>query len=145
MGYFRFDPASGLEGFVKQMQQVASEIEKGVTVETGGFKPRADIFDNEKSYVLVLELPGIDKSDVSIKVNEEKTMVISGEKKKSDVENKTLVRNERIYGSFNRKFQLPDEADIENIRADYNHGLLTLTIAKKEPTTPKEIVITINN
>ncbi len=145
MGHFRFDPTSGLDSFVKQIQQVASEIEKGVTVETGGFKPKADIYENETNFVVVLELPGLSKNEVSIKVNEEKIVLISGEKKKSELDCKTIVRNERIFGTFKRNFQLPEEADIENINAEFKHGLLTLTIAKKEPIQPKEIVININN
>ena len=144
MAYFRINPTSGFEGLVKQMQQFANEIEKGVTVETGGFKPRADIYENEKGFVVVMELPGINKNEVSIKVNEERTMFITGEKKKSELENKTVIRTERIYGDFKRTFQLPEEADIEKISAEFNHGLLTLNIAKKEPVAPKEIQIAVN-
>ncbi len=144
MAYFRINPTSGFEGLVKQMQQFANEIEKGVTVETGGFKPKADIYENEKGFAVVIELPGISKNEVSIKVNEERTMFITGEKKKTDLESKTIIRNERVYGEFKRTFQLPEEADIEKITAEFNHGLLTLTIGKKEPVVPKEIEIAVN-
>jgi HSP20 family protein len=141
MGYYRINPARGIEEFVRQMQGLADNIEKGITFESGNFNPRMDVTENENNYIIQVELPGVPKSDVSVNVNDELLMTISGEKKRSEQSN--LLRSERVFGSFKRTLQLPENADVEKIKATYNQGVLELTVEKKQPITPKQYDITI--
>lgn len=141
MGYYRINPTRGIEEFVRQMQGLADNIEKGITFESGNFNPRMDVTENENNYIIQIELPGVPKSDVSVNVNDELLMTISGEKKRNEQSN--LLRSERVYGSFKRTLQLPENADVEKIKATYNQGVLELTIEKKQPITPKQYDITI--
>lgn len=141
MGYYRINPARGIEEFVRQMQGLADNIEKGITFESGNFNPRMDVTENENNYIIQVELPGVPKSDVSVNVNDEYLMTISGEKKRSEQSN--LLRSERVFGSFKRTLQLPENADVEKIKATYNQGVLELTVEKKQPITPKQYDITI--
>jgi len=113
MGYYRINPARGIEEFVRQMQGLAENIEKGVTFESGNFNPRMDVTENDTNYIIQVELPGVPKSDVSVNVNDELLMTINGEKKRNEQSN--LLRSERVYGAFKRTLQLPENADVEKI------------------------------
>ncbi len=107
--------------------------------------PKVDIFEADKKYNIVLELPGVSKEDVTLAINEENTLTIKGEKKTDSAEPKrTFYRYERAYGTFERKFALPEDVDRNNVKAKFENGLLFIEIAQKEPQQPKEIDISIS-
>ncbi len=144
MTLLRFEPYRSFETMFKRMNQFINEFEKGINIETGSFTPRVDIFEDNDNLYLVAEIPGIPKGDVKVTISEDNILTLKGEKKvQSDGENKTSIRNERIFGSFDRSFVLPENLDINNVVANYNDGLLNITIKKKEPEKPKEIDINI--
>lgn len=144
MAYYRFDPASGLENMIRQIRNAADEINKGVNIETSVFKPRIDITENSNNFSVYVEVPGIDKSNINISVNEDRVLNLKGIKNKEIPEDRTIHINERKFGEFSRSLQLPDEADIEKITAKYNNGVLELTILKKEPEQPRVIEVNIS-
>lgn len=139
----RTNPLIGLGSFVKDIQSMMGEFEKSVEVETSTFKPRVDILQNETTYILVMDLPGVNKSDVNIKINDENVLTISGNKIKPEFSDKDTIRTERIYGNFERSFNMADDADTEKITAKFDSGTLTVEVAKKEKIEPKNIEITI--
>ena len=144
MTLVRINPIRGFERAARRMNEFFNDLDPSVSFEVGGFNPRVDILDEEKQIVVNAELPGVAKSDVKVNVNEEKMLTISGEKKKPEIEEgKSYIRTERAYSEFSRSFVLPDDADIDNISAKYDNGLLTLTIPKTEPPAPKEINVEI--
>ncbi|MBX3042485.1 MAG: Hsp20/alpha crystallin family protein [Candidatus Kapabacteria bacterium] len=156
MSYYRFDPFRGMEQVIKKFQQMSEEIEKGITVEYGSFSPRIDISEDEKNLYLVAELPGISKEDVKVSINEDNYIFIKGIKKrpfdtKYEAENgevqkeeRTYIKAERSYGDFSRSFILPDNINKESISAQYDNGLLKVTLEKIEPAKPKEVEISIS-
>lgn len=144
MGYYKFDPASGLDNMLRQIRYVADEFNKGVNVETSAFKPKIDITENNHNFSVFVELPGIDKSNVNISVNEDRVLNIKGTKSKNTQEERTAHLSERKFGEFSRSLQLPEEADIENIVANYKNGVLELSISKKVPEEPKVIEVRID-
>jgi HSP20 family protein len=79
------------------------------------------------------ELPGVDEKDVSIEVSKN-TLTISGEKKKEfeDKDEKGVRHVERSYGFFQRALALPDDADIDSIKAGFSKGVLRVTIPRIE-------------
>jgi HSP20 family protein len=81
-------------------------------------------------YHLSIESPGVTKKDLNIEIDEG-VLSISGEKK-SSVEGERGIK-EIVYGAFTRKFTLPEDADIDNIKADYRNGVLEINIPRKEP------------
>jgi HSP20 family protein len=118
----------------------------GIRFGVGDFTPRVDIAETETSITVHAELPGIDKKDVKITVNNGNILTISGEKKResrSENLDKNYMRIERSYGSFARSFTLPDSVAAENINAAFENGVLNITIPKKEPAKPKELEVTI--
>jgi HSP20 family protein len=145
MTLLKFDPYRSFEGAMKKMSRFVNEFEKGVTFETGGFNPRVDIFEDEKNLYVLAEFPGMEKSAVKVSVNEERILTIKGEKNRETTESeRTPIRSERIYGTFERQFILPELVDWENISATFNNGVLELKLNKREPEKPKEIEVTIS-
>lgn len=111
--------------------QLISEDEK-VT-----WMPSVNIIERENDYKIDLAVPGMDKKDFNIEV-ENDLLVITGERKEEKLEEKDKVtKREFHYGSFKRSFTLPETADAEKINATYNNGVLTLSIAKKEEAKQK--------
>lgn len=99
--------------------------------------PAVNIIERENDYKIDLAVPGLDKKDFSIEVENDQ-LVVSGERKEEKVEEKDKVtKREFHYGSFKRSFTLPETADAENINASYNNGVLSVTIAKKEEAKQK--------
>ena len=144
MTVVRINPMKGFERAARRMNEFFSEFEPKVSFEVGGFNPRVDILDEENQIIVNAELPGVAKEDVKVNVNEDKMLTISGEKTKDEkLGEKSLIRSEREYSEFSRSFVLPDDAEIEKISANYDNGLLTLTIPKAEPPAPKEINVEI--
>ncbi|MDR2820933.1 MAG: Hsp20/alpha crystallin family protein [Desulfovibrio sp.] len=96
-------------------------------------KPRLDLDASDKEYVVAAELPGVDEKDVSIEVSKN-TLTISGEKKKEfeDKDEKGVRHVERSYGFFQRALALPDDADIDGIKAGFSKGVLRVTIPRIE-------------
>ena len=100
-----------------------------------------DIVENEKNYEISVELPGFDKDAVSLKV-EDHVLTLSGERKMADEdEGRNWRRVERLYGNFERKFRLPREVETDQIEAQMVNGLLTITIAKSDKVTGREIKV----
>jgi HSP20 family protein len=114
---------------------------------TGGtFSPRMDVSEDEKNVYLHVELPGLDKEDVSVTVSEEGVLTIKGERKfekKEGGEGKNFLRIERSYGSFVRSFMLPDNVKQDSINGTFEKGVLNLVLEKTEPKTPKQIPVEI--
>lgn len=145
MTTLRFEPFRGFETMLRKMNEIAGEIERGFTVETGGFNPRIDIFEDNSNVYITAELAGIPKEKVSIKLNEDRVLVISGRKERNESEkDKIYLRNERTFGEFSRSFVLPENLDLTAVKANYRDGVLEISIPKKQPEPPKEIEIAIS-
>ena len=107
--------------------------------------PNVDISEHEDHYELKADLPGAEKKDINVSI-EKGTLTIKGEKKeeKTDKKEGRYYHFERKYGSFERSFYLPDNINDENIDANFNNGVLTLKLSKKEESKPKSIEIKID-
>ena len=103
--------------------------------------PKVEVKENGKSYMVTIELPGLDDKDVKVQVDGD-LLTISGEKKVERSDEKTHY-SERSYGSFSRSFTLPADADRNGISATFTKGLLSLEIAKatNPPTQVKQVAI----
>ena len=107
--------------------------------------PKVDVEEEKDSYRLHADLPGLDKKDINVKV-ENGVLTISGEKNivKKDRKKDEYAYYERSYGKFSRSFQLPEHVDENNIKAGYKNGVLDLTIKKTEKARPKQIDIKVD-
>ena len=105
--------------------------------------PPVDIYETGDSLVLKAELPGINPDDVEIRV-EDNTLYLKGERKfEKEVKEESLHRVERSYGTFARSFVLPNTIDSDKVKAEYENGILTLTMPKREEAKPRTIKINV--
>ena len=103
--------------------------------------PLADVVEIEDGYTVELELPGLKAKEVNVEVSEN-VLTVSGEKKADKQENtKGYSRMERTYGSFSRSFRLPTSVDETKISADFEDGVLKISIPKSEQVRPKQIEV----
>ncbi len=111
------------------------------TVETSQWAPRVDIREEDKRFVILADVPGVDPSEIEVSMDKS-ILTIKGERKvDSEESGSKLTRQERVYGTFHRRFALPESADPDSISAHGKHGVLEISIPKKPETTPRRITI----
>jgi HSP20 family protein len=109
----------------------------------GAFVPPVDVYEDEHSVQLKLEVAGVAEKDLDIKV-ENNTLTVSGERKfEKEEKEENFHRVERRYGSFTRSFTLPTTVNTEDIKADYEQGVLKIRLAKRQEAKPKQIKVNI--
>ena len=109
----------------------------------GSWIPKVDISETNGELAVAAELPGLNRDDVSIRI-ENNVLTLKGEKKQEE-ENKATNyhRIERNYGAFSRSFSLPSTVDASKVRAAFRDGVLTITLPKTEEAKGKEIPIEV--
>ena len=118
--------------------------ENGEESERGAWAPAVDIHENNDSFVVKADLPGVSKEDIQIDLKDS-TLTLKGEKKfESKVSKDNYIRVERSYGTFVRTFTLPENVDADKIKATYKDGVLELTIPKREEAKPKQIKVELS-
>lgn len=146
MTLVRFNPFRELETISDRMKNFFEDFPTSFSMDaSSNFSPRIDISDNEKSVFVSVELPGVDKKDVKISVQENNILTIKGEKQTEiKDEKKNFYRVERTYGSFCRTMALPADVNAEKTKAKYENGILNIELPKLEPAQKAEKLIEIN-
>jgi HSP20 family protein len=107
----------------------------------GPWLPAVDVIEEAERLVFRAEVPGVDRNDIDIRV-ENGTLVLRGEKKQEkDVTDESAHRVERYYGSFSRSFVLPTTINAEMISATYRDGVLEVVLPKAEEAKPRRIEV----
>ena len=105
--------------------------------------PLVDIIEDDKEYLVKVELPEVQKEDVKVTA-ERGTLTISGERKaEKEVKGRKFHRVERFSGWFERSFSIPDDAEGDNVKAEFKDGVLRVHLAKSEKARPKQIEIKV--
>ncbi|MEI8033432.1 MAG: Hsp20/alpha crystallin family protein [Chlorobiaceae bacterium] len=91
---------------------------------------RADISEDEKAFHIEAELPGVAKEQIGLNIEEGLLTIKAERKQESEASRKEFHRTERSYGSFSRSFNLTEIIDQENINANFNNGVLHVTLPK---------------
>jgi HSP20 family protein len=111
----------------------------------GAWAPAVDIYETDQAIVLKADLPDINAKDVDIRV-EDNMLYLKGERKmEQETKEENYHRVERSYGSFSRSFVLPRTVSSEKISADYQNGVLKITMPKREESKPKQIRVNVNS
>jgi HSP20 family protein len=141
----RWEPYRELSALQNRLGRLFDEQYGGreEALTTGAFVPAVDIYEDEHSIQLKLEVPGVDEKDLDIKV-ENNTLTVSGERKlEKEEKEENFHRVERRYGSFTRSFTLPSTVSTDDIQADYEHGVLKVRLAKRAEAKPKHIKVSV--
>ncbi len=103
--------------------------------------PNVDIKENENSYVIEAELPGLTEKDVEVKVENRNLFISTVKEEKKEEKKDTYLIRERSSYSFSRNFILPEDADADSTTGTFKNGVLSLEISKKPEKKPKSIKI----
>ncbi|MEE9287386.1 MAG: Hsp20/alpha crystallin family protein [Gammaproteobacteria bacterium] len=108
---------------------------------TSSWSPAVDIKEEETQYVVVVDIPGVDPSEIDV-TTKDGVLTIKGERvKETRDEEKGYTRVERAHGMFHRRFTLPESADAEKISAKGKDGVLEVVIPKREESQPRRITV----
>lgn len=119
----------------------ADEGQDESAVVTAQWVPRVDVKEESDRFVIYADLPGIDPQEVEV-LMDKGILSIKGERRsETRAETERFSRVERRYGSFHRRFALPDSADPEGVSASGSNGVLEITIPKRPETTPRRIQV----
>jgi HSP20 family protein len=141
----RWEPFRGAATLQEQVNRLFGNVLEHAGEESNltSWAPAVDIYETEHELVVKADLPEVDPKDLDIRV-ENNLLTIRGERKfEKKVNEENYLRVERAYGSFSRSFSLANTVNAEAIKADYQNGVLTLTIPKREEAKPKQIKVNV--
>jgi HSP20 family protein len=141
----RWEPFRGATSLQDQINRVFNDVLERTGEESSltAWAPAVDIYETEQELVVKADLPEIDPKDLDIRV-ENNILTIRGERKfQKKVNEDNYLRVERSYGTFSRSFTLANTVNSEAIKADYQNGVLTLSIPKREEAKPKLIKVNV--
>jgi HSP20 family protein len=122
-----------------------NEAGRDESLSASSFAPAVDVYEDEHQVTLKIEVPGIDEKDINIRV-ENNTLTVHGERKiEKEEKEENYRRVERQYGSFTRTFTLPQTVDSDNVSADYDRGVLKVSLPKKAEAKPKQIKVNVGS
>lgn len=111
-------------------------------VGTAGFIPTCDINETKEHYLVSLDMPGVKKENIKIEV-QGNTLLISGERQR-EIKEATAdeaIRRERVYGKFERSFELPSSINADKIEAHYDNGVLNVALPKAEAAKGRTVQV----
>jgi HSP20 family protein len=143
----RWDPLRDLATMQNRMNRLVRETyspegpEESLT--TTSFAPPVDIYEDEHNITLKMEVPGIDEKEIDVRI-ENTTLTVHGERRFEKEEKEDNFRRvERQYGSFTRSFTLPSSVDTGQVSANYDKGVLKISLAKRAEAKPKQIKVNV--
>src|SRR6202522_2962353 len=143
----RFDPFREFVTLQDRMNRLLRDSRgpegQDESLTTSAFAPPVDVYEDEHNITLKIEVPGINDEDIDIRI-ENNTLTVHGERKfEKEEKEENYRRVERQYGSFTRSFTLPTTVDAEKVSANYDKGILKISLAKKAEAKPKQIKINV--
>lgn len=141
----RWEPFRGAATLQEQVNRLFNDVFERNHQDSSlsAWAPAVDIYETEHELVVKADLPDVDPKDLDIRV-ENNVLTIRGERKfEKKVNEDNYLRVERSYGSFSRSFSLSNTVNSEAIKADYQNGVLSLSIPKREEAKPKQIKVNV--
>ncbi|SFI51904.1 Hsp20/alpha crystallin family protein [Nitrosomonas sp. Nm34] len=144
MAIMRYEPWGLLTQLQKELEQMRGDVSRESSSATAEWVPSVDIKEETDKFVLLADLPGVKPEEIDVSM-ENGVLTIKGEKRtEAKTEKEGYKRVERTYGSFYRRFSLPDTANSDAISAVSKHGVLEIVIPKRESVQPKKINVASN-
>ena len=144
MTLVRYEPWGMLNQLRRDMDHMfhtQAEGEESSTIATSAWVPAVDIKETDDAFEIHADVPGVDPKDIDVHM-ENGVLTIKGERESEKKEEKEgFKRVEREWGSFYRRFSLPDTADADKISAKSKHGVLEITIPKQEKVQARKISV----
>ena len=134
---FSMEPVSDLfQGLFRPMRGMLAAEENELS------SMKLDVTETEKAYTVKAELPGVDKKDIDVKIDGNVVSIHAKvDRKTEQKDGERVIRRERYSGSFARTFSLASDIDESSANAQYQDGVLSLTLPKKAPAEQKRLQI----
>ena len=133
----RFDP---FDPFDDVMRRLLKPVRWETEVQP--LQIKVDVEENDKSYTVKAEIPGVKKEDINVQIDGNQVSISAEAKQEKDVkENGKVIRSERYYGSMYRSFALGQDVDSGAANARYADGILQLTLPKKPSAATKKLSV----
>jgi HSP20 family protein len=144
MNIVRYDPFKDLRTLQDEVNRLFTSAGPSSREDmlNGAWAPKVDIFENKENLMLEAELPGMNRGDFELSF-ENNVLTLRGERrfeKKTDEDN--YHRVERSYGAFTRSFTLPQTVTADGAKAEFNNGILHVSLPKREETKARKIEVT---
>lgn len=148
MNLMKWDPFRELEDVSNRLNRVfgrpLARMEPNEMFAVADWTPSADISESDTAYLIKAEIPGVNKEDVKVTI-ENGMLTIKGERKmEKEEKDKKFHRIERSYGSFMRSFRVPEDADESAVKAEFKDGVLNVTLSKSAKAKPKAINVSVS-
>lgn len=149
MTLVRYEPWNMLTRLQNEMNRLFDDrlpsTEDNGNVVTSDWIPRVDIKEEDKRFVILADIPGVDPKDIEVTM-ENGLLSIRGERASEKTEEDAgYKRIERTRGSFYRRFSMPDTADADKVSAHGKHGVLEIVIPKHERVQARKISVKVND
>lgn len=149
MNLIKWDPSVELEDITARLNRIFGRTPSRTDptsdmLTVADWMPSVDISETDTEYTITGELPGVNKNDVSITV-QNGMLTIQGERRhEAEQKGKKYHRVECCYGSFMRSFRVPDDADEEKVKAEFKDGMLNISMPKSERTKARIIDVSVS-
>lgn len=140
-----YDPLDRFFDIREDFDSVMKDFLRGFSgpVSSRELYPLADVKEDDDKYTITVEVPGIDKKDLKIRVKENSLLVEGEKREETKEEGESYLRVERSYGNFRRAFSFASDLDEKKVNAEFEDGILIVTLPKTEKEKPKEIEIKV--
>ena len=138
----RWEPLRDLMSLQNEMSRLVDALQPGdLSNGDGTWAPVLDLVEQDDSFLIEVDLPGVRSEDVDVTLDQN-LLTVRGERKTSSIVTEDNVRrSERRYGSFLRTISLPSHVDAEGIQAEFEDGVLRITVPKAEQAKPRKIKV----
>ena len=149
MNLIKWDPFRELDDVSSRLNRIFGRLpsrsgSENEMLAVADWMPSVDISETDSAYLIKGEIPGVNKDDVKVTI-QDGMLTIQGERKQEKEEkNKKFHRVECSYGSFMRSFRVPDDADESAVKAEFKDGMLNVTLPKSEKAKPKSINVSVS-
>jgi len=141
MSQLIYSPFNALSGLNRLARVFDESPDRPVSRDTANWVPRVDILEQDNSFLVQLDIPGVDPKSVDITVDHGVLTIEGSRSSSASDEARGYKRTERFAGKFSRQFTLPETADGSQIKAKANHGVLEISIPKTEKSQPLSIAV----
>lgn len=128
----------------RMIEHASRDLYPFVEMENGEFGLALDVEENDTSYIVKTNLPGVKSEDIEINLNENVLTLTADMKEEQRTENKRMLIQERRYGKFSRSVRFPVLVNSDGVEADYHDGVLTVSVPKAPEASARRIHVRTN-
>ncbi len=139
---FQWDPWREIEELRRALERIGERSEGRVPAGTAGlgFLPKTDLYDAGATFVVRVDLPGVQEGDLNITV-EGRTLTIRGQREADGPRDESYLYCERPVGRFARTIELPESVDADYVKATLKQGVLEITLPKNKTAAVKKVAV----